>query len=192
MGTRGLWGIRKDGVDKATFIQNDSFPETLGEEFARFCAQYGKDGLERLFDQIVLVNEMDCPSLEQYDYCKERGWTDLSPEKAAKTEWCSFLWRLQHNFDEYGKAIKDGVTVYMANGIYFIRNGLHCEFTYIADLDAGTLEFWTGYHEDGVNERYGKDDDCRWCCLMKKAFPFDILSDIRCVVEEMEHLAYED
>lgn len=75
MGTRGLYGIRKGGVDKATYNHFDSYPSQLGDHFTRFCAALGADGLSELFDRIELVDQVEKPMSDQGAYCVERGWS---------------------------------------------------------------------------------------------------------------------
>ena len=36
MGTRGLYGFRKNGVDKVTYNHWDSYPDGLGKQILRF------------------------------------------------------------------------------------------------------------------------------------------------------------
>ena len=36
MGTRGLWGFRKDGKDKLTYNHFDSYPDCLGHTIVEF------------------------------------------------------------------------------------------------------------------------------------------------------------
>lgn len=52
MGTRGLYGIRKDGVDKVTYNHFDSYPEYLGKNMLKFCMSHSKDALTELFNKI--------------------------------------------------------------------------------------------------------------------------------------------
>ena len=41
MGTRGLYGFRKNGVDKVTYNHYDSYPEYLGRNILEFIRNHG-------------------------------------------------------------------------------------------------------------------------------------------------------
>lgn len=190
MGTRGLYGIRKGGVDKATYNHFDSYPSQLGDHFTRFCAALGADGLSKLFDRIELVDQVEKPMSDQEAYCVERGWSNSD----APESWYDSLRLLQGDFDAYLAAAGATGPVYMTDDADFIRDSLFCEYAYIANLDEGVLEFWAGFQKrpDPAN-RYGQDADCGYYpCRLLATWPLDALSDVRAVVDKMEALSKAD
>lgn len=58
MGTRGLYGFHKNGIDKLTYNHLGSYPDSLGKKIVEFCKCAGRDGMNSLFDHIELVSEM--------------------------------------------------------------------------------------------------------------------------------------
>lgn len=46
MGTRGLYGFHKNGIDKLTYNHLDSYPDWLGKKIVEFCMEHdlGVDG----------------------------------------------------------------------------------------------------------------------------------------------------
>ena len=76
MGTRGLYGFRKNGKDKVTYNHWDSYPEGLGIEVIRFCNRHSIEGLRNLYDKIVLIDEESTPTPKQIEWAKEHGLYD--------------------------------------------------------------------------------------------------------------------
>ena len=52
MGTRGLYGFHKNGIDKLTYNHLGSYPDSLGKKIVEFCKCAGRDGMNSLFDHI--------------------------------------------------------------------------------------------------------------------------------------------
>lgn len=69
MGTRGLYGFHKNGIDKLTYNHLDSYPDSLGKKIVEFCKCAGRDGMNSLFDHIELVSEDAKPTQKQIEYC---------------------------------------------------------------------------------------------------------------------------
>lgn len=155
MSTRGLFGFRKNGIDKAMYNHYDSYPDGLGRDVIDWLQNVSTEKLNEIFDKIVLVdadekpNEAEKAELDEYwlyDYCDECQ------------DWYSLLHKLQGNpplieeiADTYGK-------VYMCDDISFIKNSLFCEYAYIVNLDEGVLEIWKGFQTKPWSEnRYGTD-----------------------------------
>ena len=59
MGTRGLWGIRKNNVDKAAYNHFDSYPEGLGNEIVTWLKNTNKRELKTLFNVIDFESDSD-------------------------------------------------------------------------------------------------------------------------------------
>ena len=71
MGTRGLWGFRKDGKDKLTYNHFDSYPDCLGHTIVEFLKKHTKKELEDIAKRIVLVDEDKPATAEALVLCKK-------------------------------------------------------------------------------------------------------------------------
>lgn len=155
MSTRGLFGFRKNGIDKAMCNHYDSYPDYLGRNVIDWLKTVTPEKLNEIFDKIVLVDADEKPNEAEKTELDECWLYDYSGEYQ---EWYSLLHKLQGNpplieeiADTYGK-------VYMCDDISFIKNSLFCEYAYIVNLDEGVLELWNGFQTKPWSEnRYGTD-----------------------------------
>jgi len=148
MSTRGLYGIRKNGIDKATYNHFDSYPDGLGWDVVRFCLDNDIDSLDRFFDLIELVNENDMPTKEQVEHCTSLGLDDTNVSQKSLYDWYCLLRNMQGNFGMYQKMIDGRNKIYMIDNIDFIKDSLFCEFAYIINLDDNVLEFYSGFQHE--------------------------------------------
>ena len=188
MSTRGLYGVRKNGMDKCTYNHCDSYPSYLGHNVVKFCANNSVENLNKFFDNIVLVLEDARPTEAQIKECQKAGYADLSVSTQSNNDWYCLLRNLQGNFEEYQKCIDDGSKVYMTDGIDFIQDSLFCEYAYIINLDDEVLEFYEGFQkEPQVDNRYGTIDDRGYYpCKLALTIPLDELEDVNKIVKMME------
>lgn len=188
MSTSGLYGIRKNGVDKCTYNHCDSYPNWLGKGIATFCANNSIEDLERFFDNIVLVDENSEPTNEQIDDCKAAGYVNLDVSEQSIDDWYCLLRELQGNFEAYQKCIDDDSKVYMTDGINFIRDSVFCEYAYIINLDDKVLEFYIGVQREPQDgNRYGVEKvQGYYPCKLCLTFPLDEFPDVEFVVNMMK------
>jgi hypothetical protein len=188
MSTRGLYGVRKNGVDKCTYNHFDSYPSGLGSDVVRFCANNSVEELNKFFDNIVLVLEDSIPTESQIKECQKAGYVDLSVSSQSNDDWYCLLRNLQGNFKEYQKCIDSNSKIYMTDSIDFIQDSLFCEYAYIINLDDEVLEFYEGFQkEPQVDNRYGtKEDRGYYPCKLVLTIPLDELEDVDKVVKMME------
>ena len=114
--------------------------------------------LNKIYDNLILVNEDDIPTKEQWKHLNECNIE--KPEKSVYTlvkkendliDWYSALRDFQGNLNIYKSGLK-----YMTNSNDFIKNSLFCEYGYIINLDNKSLEFWIGFQKKPQkNNRYG-------------------------------------
>ena len=121
MGTRGLYGIRRDGRDKLTYNHFDSYPSGLGKDFLKFCKMNTLQQLHRFYDNIVLVDEDSIPTFEQITVCKKNGYFDAFVSEQKDTDWYCLLRGLQGDFDEYQRLLDKNRTIYMIDNSDFIN-----------------------------------------------------------------------
>lgn len=196
MGTRGLYGIRKDGVDKLTYNHYDSYPSGLGNEIVGFIQNTSDEGLNKFFDLIRLVDGESKPKYEDIDACIKTGIANLDMSDRSVGDWYCLTRELQGNFKKYRELINTTQTIYMLDEHEFIKDSLFCEYAYIINLDDKTLEYYVGFQKqpDKTN-RYGvKPNRDYYPCKMLKAFSFeDIRSkadiDIAREMEELEEVS---
>ena len=155
MGTRGLFGFRKNGIDKAMYNHYDSYPDGLGREVIYWLQYVSTEKLNEIFDKIVLVDADEKPNETEKAELDECELYDYSGEYQ---EWYSLLHKLQGNPSLIEKIVDTYGKVYMCNDISFIEDSLWCEYAYIINLDEGVLEFWKGWQTKPWSEnRYGTD-----------------------------------
>lgn len=151
MGTRGTYGIRKNGIDKLSYKHYDSYPTGLGAEMVSAVASLQPCDLDFLFDRIVLVDSQSEPSAEQKAMLS--SWNTAG---TGSGDWYEALHDLQGRMDLlFGMANECGVA-YMPDAADFIKDSLFCEYGYIINLDTGKLEMWVGFqNEPQEGNRYG-------------------------------------
>ena len=191
MSTRGLYGIRKDGVDKCTYNHSDSYPSWLGRRVLEFCANNTIENLEKFFNKIELVDESSKPTEEQIKKCVEAGYYSGVVSTKSVDDWYCLLRNLQGNFDEYQNLIDDEAkTIFMTDCISFIKDSLFCEYAYIINLDDEVLEFYEGFQKEAQKgNRYGEtEEDGYYPCKLVFTISLDeiIEADINSIVEQME------
>jgi hypothetical protein len=145
MGTRGLYGIRKNGVDKTTYNHYDSYPEVLGEDIVGFIKTTTIEEMNRIYDKIEMVNDSFVPSDAELVAWK------LTDKIGEKFDWYSFLREFQGNLDAYKGDLK-----YMMDDSDFILESLFCEWAYIINLDHNVLEIYKGFQTKPNDGRYVK------------------------------------
>ena len=189
MGTRGIYGFRKNGVDKLSYNRYDSYPDYLGEQVCKFCAGYTLPEMNDLFDKIVMVDESAKPTNEQIGQCMSAGLADLSVSTQKVDDWYCLLRNAQGDLTVLDKLVKSGGVAYMIDNQEFIKDSLFCEFGYIINLDTNMLEFWVGFQrEPQEGNRYGEEqEDGYYPCALKAEFPLD--GDFSDVVDKMNKIS---
>ena len=166
MGTRGLWGFRKNGHSIAVYHHFDSYPEGLGYSFSEFLKKNSNEKLSRMFDNIVEIDSSVPPTEEQKDYCTQMLWCNLSVSSRSSDDWYCLL-RDTQDPENWQFAVDHEKTVYVDNYINFIKDSLFCEYAYIYDIDSEILGFYKGFqHIPQESNPYGcePDDDGYYPC----------------------------
>ena len=153
MSTRGIYGIRKNNVDKITYNHADSYPSCLGMNVADFFANVDLDKLCEVFDSIQLVKHDDIVT-EDIAKTIPAELSNFNINGGQKTFYC-YLRNAQGDLSAYLKGLK-----YMIDSHDFIMESLFCEWGYIVNLDTGKLEVWVGYQKSPTEgNRYGTTHD---------------------------------
>lgn len=194
MSTRGLYGVRLNGVDKCTYNHSDSYPSWLGRKIVEFCANNTLEKLQKFHDNIILVSENSKPTEEQIAKCIKAGYYSRYVSSKSVEDWYCLLKNLQQNFDVYQECIDNDQEIFMINETNFIKDSLFCEYAYIINLDDETLEFYKGCQRIPQDDnRYGvmPDEDGYYPCKLMLTFQLDELDDIDSIVNIMEIGSYE-
>ena len=166
MSARGIFGFRKNNVDKITYNHSDSYPSGLGAQIAEFFADADLVKLGYVFDSIQLVKEDDIVT-EDIAETIPAEFSDFDVNGGQKTFYC-YLRNAQGDLSVYLKGLK-----YMIDYHDFIKESLFCEWGYIVNLDTGKLEVWQGYQKSYTEgNRYGitPDEDGYYPCKMVAEF----------------------
>lgn len=189
MGTRGLYGFRKNGVDKLTYNHWDSYPDYLGDIVVGFCKSTTIQELNEIFDRIVLVDNNNRPTKKQIDECIK--YYDGSVSEQSVDDWYCLLRDTQGNLDVYKNGLK-----YMLDDKDFIKDSLFCEYAYIINLDTNCLEFWVGFQtESNENNRYGTETHDNlgkyYPCKMVSYYPLDTELTVQEIIDDMNKMCKE-
>ena len=172
MGTRGLYGFRKNGIDKLTYNHWGSYPEGLGKDIVQFCKETSLEEMNKIFDRIILVKKDSRPSTQQIKECIKYFNEDVST--GSIYDWYCLLRETQGNLNVYKNGLR-----YMIDNADFIKDSLFCEYAYIINLDTNSLEFWKGFQNNSnPNNRYGMERNADYKgdyypCMMQNCYPLE-------------------
>lgn len=190
MGTRGLYGFRKNAIDKCTYNHFDSYPDYLGDVMVRFCKETSITEMNDIFDRIILVSNDNRPTQQQIDECIKYYNGNVSEQSIF--DWYCLLRDAQGNPNVYKNGLK-----YMIDDSEFIKDSLFCEYAYIINLDTNCLEYWVGFQKKpDEDNRYGTEADDNmnkyYPCKMLAEYPLDTDQTIEEIVADMNKVAEED
>jgi hypothetical protein len=147
MGTRGVFGFHKDGVDKIMYNHYDSYPTDLGEQVQEFIKKHNVGELDIIFDRIVMIGGDNIPNLIQIEECEP--YTDLSVSSKSTADWYCLLRKAQGDLEAYADGLK-----YMIEGADFLKDSLFCEWGYVINLTTRRLEIYRGFQKKPQENRY--------------------------------------
>lgn len=145
MPTKGLLGFCKNGVQKVTYSHRESYPNGLGKKVVDLCRTKSIDELNKLFDEIIMVDEeakMDQGQVEAYKkYLSKEYWNE-------NLDWYTVL---KYNTD-ITKPLIDGFRYMVEYGSFL--GSMRCRWIYTINLDTNKLEVY----KNGL-EKLGIDTD---------------------------------
>lgn len=150
MGTRGVFGFHKNGVDKIAYNHYDSYPSELGNNIKKFIKKHSVEEMNEIFDRIVMVSSKIPPTPEQIEEC--RKYTDLGVSEQSTTDWYCLLRHAQGELEAYAEGLK-----YMEDDVVFLKNSLMCEWGYVINLTTNRLEVYRGFQTKPQDNRYKAD-----------------------------------
>lgn len=128
MGTRGLYGFKKNDVEKVTYCHYDSYPDYLGRHISQFVMATSPKEMREIFDKIIMVDEDKKATDEQVAECLKYADTSVGTQNAH--DWYCLLRDTQGNLFPYKEDLR-----YMLDGSMY--GGI--EYIYLIDLDSETL-----------------------------------------------------
>jgi hypothetical protein len=170
MGTRGVFGFHKDGVDKITYNHYDSYPTGLGEEVKKFVTKHDADKLNEIFNGLIMIDSDNDvkPTPEQIEECMK--YTDLSVSNQSVDDWYCLLRDAQGNPEAYAEGLK-----YMEEYSTFLKDSLFCEWGYVINLTTNRLEIYRGFQKRPQDNRYkytkSKKDNGYYNCALIREIP---------------------
>lgn len=182
MGTRGCYGLYKNGVTKATYNHFDSYIGGLGKDILDFVANTSIPIMNKIFDKIELVREDSIPTIEQIENCQD--FTDLSVSSQNIMDFYCLLRNAQGDLNAYKTDLK-----YMIDSKEFLGNSLFCEYAYIINLDKNVLEFYKGFNKVPQNNRYSKfaDEKEKYKeCKLVAEYPLTEIYEGKITLDNME------
>lgn len=182
MGTRGCYGLYKNGVTKTTYNHFDSYIGGLGKDILDFVENTSIPIMNKIFDKIELVREDDIPTIEQIENCQD--FTDLEVSNKSIMDFYCLLRNAQGDLNAYKTDLR-----YMIDSKEFLGNSLFCEYAYIINLDKNVLEFYKGFNKVPQNNRYSKyaskEEEYKECKLLAE-YPLTEIYEGKITVENME------
>lgn len=147
MGTRGAVGFHVDGKTFVTYNHFDSYPAGLGDhvvaDLRELIGDLDIDGLREKVRYIEAVDtdDQDRPLVKDWNQRKR-----LARRLGVHTSETKTI-NLYESVDTMG--IKDIVNKgYMIDSTSFLADSLFCEWAYIVNLDAETLEYYRGFQTE--------------------------------------------
>lgn len=178
MTTQGLLGFRHNDKDRLAYNHSDSHPDVLGMKVLR--------ELREVEDWNVICERMDglvnVPETRRLDENSSMAETEIRryfpglEYKGDPKNYYDLYQPLQGTLKPY----LDGKLMFMPDATDFIYNSLHCEWTYIANLDTEQFEVWKGLQTKPDPENtYGQEPDRMgyYPCTMLIGYHLDDLPD---------------
>jgi len=151
MGTRGVFGFHRNGIDKIMYNHYDSYPSGLGKQVRDFVKKHSIKELNTIFDRIEMIDEDQLPTPDQVKECEP--YTDLSVSNQSVNDWYCLLRHAQGNLEAYADGLK-----YMIGGANFLEESLFCEWGYVINLTTKRLEIYRGFQHKPQDNRYKVDE----------------------------------
>lgn len=184
MSTRGTIGFIHNNNYKAVYNHSDSYPSGLGDEVVKFCKKviYWPLFITN-FERVRFVDGDYVPTPKEIE--ENKKWANLSVSEKKYEDLYCLLRGLQGS--PTLNAIYAGEVTLLKDSSDFIKDGLFCEFGYVLNLDALTLEFYSGFQkEPQPGNRFGETtENSYYACKLVGSFP---LTEIP---ENWEELCYK-
>lgn len=157
MGTRHLTAVAINGEYKiAQYGQWDGYPSGQGITILRFLSEpRNLDKLRTAFNKVRFLEPegRDKEFIESYNANAPKWTSDPDNRTPEQKHWFSTY----ASRDIGGKILEvvansNDDEVLLRNNIGFAGDSLFCEYAYVVDFDAGTLEIYQGFNNTKITE----------------------------------------
>lgn len=170
MGTRGIYGLRKNKKDKTSYNHYDSYPSCLGDQMFDYIKRHSIEEMNELYDRLILVDENK--KISELTEEERNGLEILfsydDKDELIDEDMYSLLRNFQGDLEKYDR---NSTVNIMCDSKNFIKDSLFCEYGYIINLDTNTLEVFKGFQKKPQNtNRYGCENYRGYypCKIIKK------------------------
>ena len=155
MGTRGIYGFRKNKKDKTSYNHYDSYPSCLGEQMFDYIKRHSIEEMNGLYDRLMLVDENK--KISELTKEEKNGLEILFSYDDKNELIDEDMYSLLHNFQgDLEKYDRYHTVNIMCDNHNFIKDSLFCEYGYIINLDTNELEVFEGFQKKPQKtNRYG-------------------------------------
>lgn len=137
MGTRHLIAVQLDGQYRvAQYGQWDGYPSGQGATVLKFLKKWDRPTFEAKLRAVAWITQEELDALNARIKAERLDWPSLWPELHRDTG--AEILRLVQDRD---------AGIKLRNQIDFAANSLMCEWGYVIDLDANTLEVFKGFQK---------------------------------------------
>lgn len=155
MGTRHLIAVQCDGQYKvAQYGQWDGYPSGQGVDVLAFCQSMDREAFASKVRQARWIDPEELQTL----------WRDAGADESGSIEWnkAKAFGERRPEFsrdtgaDILGIVMRSPDGIQLKDSLAFVADSLFCEFAYVIDLDAGTLEVFRGFNKEplAADERF--------------------------------------
>ena len=149
MGTRHLIAVVKDHEYKiAQYGQWDGYPEGQGIDVLHFLR--GEGNIDHLEKALSKVRFLDITGRDK-EYCEQ--YDDRDRRTKEQVDWYDRYFSRDVGSEILGNvAFGQEEEILLRNSIGFAGDSLMCEWGYVIDLDAKTLEVYQGFNRQRISE----------------------------------------
>ena len=146
MGTRGIYGFKKNNEYKVTYSHCDSYPSWLGKKIVEYIKSHSIEEMNEVYERIILIEEdfkIESLSKEQIEKYKRI----LNKDELIEEDMYYLLCHNKLNLRKYDNKEID----LMVDSFDFIQD-IFCIWGYIINLDENILEIW-GENKEKLKKR---------------------------------------
>ena len=140
MGTRAVYGFKKNGKYKVTLRICDGYLKNLGKDIFETLQKTSIEKLNKIFDNIKLVDENVKPTkdqIEKYSKYTKADCADILKSLGRPMNWIYLINLASGKFKRY----TEGLDV-MVDGHSYLNEREDWEFKYLIDLDDNTFSVY--------------------------------------------------
>lgn len=183
MGTRHLTVVQLDGEYRiAQYGQWDGYPSGQGETVLEFLKNWDQPKFEAALRKCSFFNPKELTEFSEM--VKREGIQETWPKKFPELS--------RDTGAEILGAIQEVGGFKLKDSIEFAKDSLFCEYAYVLDLDANTLEVYKGFNKSPLvpTDRFYGDgkpnEDGYYPIKLAKAYHLDKLPTVEQMTEDVD------